>query len=437
MAKLTFKLRNNKDNSANIQLFFNYGHNKRLRYSTGLKVKSKRNWDNKKQKVKRVIEEVDHARINNTINELEFYLEKEYYKLLEQKDIIINNDLLKELCNAFFGKNSTEKKEHKLELMPFFDWFIINYSTKPLISTGKPLKKGTAKTYRNANSLLKRFTKEVYKVTYDQINITFYNDFLNWMLKHNYSTNYIGTQIKILKTLLNASFELGYHSNVEHNKKYFKKPKEQVYSIFLNQGELDKINQLDFNKKTTIKVKNTSLYLNATKLDNARDLFLISAYTGLRVSDFNKLESKNIIHLDNRKYFQIITAKNEKHLTIPINSTVLNILNKRDGKPPEKVPEQHLNYALKEIGKLAGIDSTEIVEKTTGGIKEKKSYKKYELITNHTGRRSFCTNAYLAGMQSIDIMAISGHSTEKVFYNYIKVNHIGRAKNIAKHQFFK
>lgn len=437
MAKLTFKLRNNKNNSANIQLFFSYGYNKRLRYSTGLKVKNKNNWDGKKQKVKRVIEEIDHIRVNNTINQLEYYLEKEYYILLEQKDIIINNDVLKELCNVFFGKNSTVKKEHKLELMPFFDWFIVNYSNKPLISTGRPLKSSTAKTYKNAGSLLKRFSNEVYKVTYDEINIAFYNDYLNWMLKHNYSTNYIGTQIKILKTLLNASFELGYHSNVEHNKKYFKKPNEEVYSIFLNQDELDKINQLDFNKSPTIKVKNTSLYLNARKLDNARDLFLISAYTGLRVSDFNKLKFENIVHLEDRSYFQLITVKNEKHLTIPINSIVQNILNKREGKPPENVPNQHLNYALKEIGELAGIDSPVIIEKTTGGVKKKVNYKKYELITNHTGRRSFCTNAYLAGMNTIDIMAISGHSTEKVFYNYIKVNHIGRAKKIAKHQFFK
>jgi len=437
MAKLTFKLRNNKDNSASIQLFFNYGYSNRLRYSTGLKVNNKNNWDDKRQKVKRVTEEIDHLRINNLLNELEYYLEKEYYKLLEQKEAIINNDLLKELCNVFFGKSSTEKKESKLELLPFFDWFIINYSTKPLVSTGKPLKHGTARTYRNSSSLLKRFSNDVYQVTYDKVGITFYYDFLNWMYKNNYSTNYIGTQIKILKTILNASFELMYHSSIEHNKRYFKKPNEQVYSIFLNQEELNKINKLDFRNTPTIKVKNTSLYLNERKLNNARDLFLISAYTGLRVSDFNKLKFENIVHLEGRNYFQIITVKNEKHLTIPINSIVQSILKKREGNPPENVPNQHLNYALKEIGELAGIDSTVIIEKTTGGVKEKNSYKKYELITNHTGRRSFCTNAYLAGMNTIDIMAISGHSTEKVFYNYIKVNHLDRAKNISKHQFFK
>lgn len=436
MAKLTFKVRSNKDDSGIIQLVFNYGSN-RIRYSTGLKVNKKRNWDMEKQRIKRVSEEIDHSRINNLLNELAFYLEKEYYKLLEQKEVDIDNDLLKELCNVFFGKSSTVEKETKLGLLPFFDWFIKNYSTRPLVTTGSPLKKGTARTYKNTLSLLKRFKKEHYEVTYDKINATFYNDFLNWMFQNNYSTNYIGTQIKILKTILNSSFEYGYHSNLEHNKRYFKKPIEQVNSIFLSQDELIKINRLNFANMETIKVQGASLYLNAKKLENARDLFLISAYTGLRVSDFNKLRLENIVDLDGRKYLQITTVKNKKHLTIPINSVVQGVLNKRNGNPPDKVPNQHLNYALKVIGELAGIDSIEVIEKTKGGIKKQFTYKKYELITNHTGRRSFCTNAYLAGMNTIDIMAISGHSTEKIFYSYIKVNHLERAKKIAMHQFFK
>ena len=46
---------------------------------------------------------------------------------------------------------------------------------------------------------------------------------------------------------------------------------------------------------------------------------------------------------------------------------------------------------------------------------------KYQLIKTHTARRSFCTNAYKAGMDCLDIMALSGHTTEKSFLRYIKV----------------
>jgi hypothetical protein len=36
-----------------------------------------------------------------------------------------------------------------------------------------------------------------------------------------------------------------------------------------------------------------------------------------------------------------------------------------------------------------------------------------------------------------DIMAISGHKTEKVFYNYIKVDVFDNATRIADNPFFK
>ena len=100
------------------------------------------------------------------------------------------------------------------------------------------------------------------------------------------------------------------------------------------------------------------------------------------------------------------------------------------------MPEQHINYALKEIGKKAEINTKVKFTRTSGGIKETKEYNKYELITNHTGRKSFCTNAYLSYMPTIEIMAISGHTSERVFYNYIKVNDLQRVIRISENKFF-
>jgi Phage integrase family len=60
----------------------------------------------------------------------------------------------------------------------------------------------------------------------------------------------------------------------------------------------------------------------------------------------------------------------------------------------------------------------------------------YKLVASHSARRSFCINAYKSGMPSQDIMAISGHKSEKVFLNYVKVEKTENAKRIAKHSFF-
>ena len=61
---------------------------------------------------------------------------------------------------------------------------------------------------------------------------------------------------------------------------------------------------------------------------------------------------------------------------------------------------------------------------------------KYMLVKTHTARRSFCTNAYLAGVPVIDIMAISTHTTESSFMRYIKVTKEQQADRMAQHPFF-
>ena len=47
-------------------------------------------------------------------------------------------------------------------------------------------------------------------------------------------------------------------------------------------------------------------------------------------------------------------------------------------------------------------------------------YRKYELATSHTGRRSFCTNMYEKGLDTTMIMSVSGHKSLDVFLHYIK-----------------
>ena len=47
---------------------------------------------------------------------------------------------------------------------------------------------------------------------------------------------------------------------------------------------------------------------------------------------------------------------------------------------------------------------------------------KYELIVSHTARRSALTNLYKTGLlDNREMMAISGHKSERVFEKYIKV----------------
>jgi integrase len=58
---------------------------------------------------------------------------------------------------------------------------------------------------------------------------------------------------------------------------------------------------------------------------------------------------------------------------------------------------------------------------TSGGVRKEKTYPKYKLVTSHTARRSFATNAFKQGVPSLAIMQITGHRTETSFMRYIKI----------------
>ena len=61
---------------------------------------------------------------------------------------------------------------------------------------------------------------------------------------------------------------------------------------------------------------------------------------------------------------------------------------------------------------------------------------KCDLIKTHTARRSGCTNMYLAKIQPIDIMKISGHKTEREFLKYIKTGKEDTAIKLGSHSYF-
>jgi integrase len=96
-----------------------------------------------------------------------------------------------------------------------------------------------------------------------------------------------------------------------------------------------------------------------------------------------------------------------------------------------------MNKYLKDIGKDAKINNLESTSITKGGMRVDKTYKKYELITVHTARRSFATNMFLNDVPTISIMKITGHKTEKNFLKYIRISPEENAKKLAEHPYFQ
>ncbi len=430
MAKIKFHYRSKKDIAPLTLRFAHKGIDQSIdEWVNSTYIIQKKYWNDEKKVIKSTNTESRNHRA--TIQNLEDHIILEFGKA-NSLGKTISKEWIQNEVELFFGRTNKSKNINFLE---YYLHYIKTYSTIPLATTGNTLAPSTVKTYKSAYNLIKSFNDEVYKLNYDKITTDFYEDFILFLYEKNYSNNYIGAQIKTLKTIMNTSYEDNLHKNLDFKKRAFKKPKEEVFNISLNPDELNEIYNADTEK--FIPTKKTILQgVTKSTLNLAKDIFLIGANTGLRVSDLNQLNENNIVIIENKECLRIKTQKTDTPVTIPINPIVKSIFKKYDNKPPRRLNAQSMNYALKELGKLAELNKPITQEITKGGKKIIKDIPQHDLITNHTARRSFCTNAYKSGMDVIDIMAISTHKSFKSFMNYIKITEDERAIKIGNHKFF-
>ena len=84
-----------------------------------------------------------------------------------------------------------------------------------------------------------------------------------------------------------------------------------------------------------------------------------------------------------------------------------------------KTANVRINERIKELCKAAGI--TEIVRWSDdrGGKIKQYTFKKFELMGTHTGRRTFATVWYNLGMDCEDICSVTGHASVTQLMEYI------------------
>lgn len=325
----------------------------------------------------------------------------------------------------------------KTDFFRFIDTFIDDSASGKRLINGQKLSIYTVKGYKvTRNHLLEFQQKLKRKITFDSLNNDFYDNFVNYFYEKvihtevdeegntcsqtkGHTINSVGKHIKNLKVFASEAIEKGINVNPELSKKRFRVLSEDTDQIALSIQDLDKIFLLD-------------LSFNSG-LENARDCFILAAFTGLRFSDLKQLNESNFID-GNR--LRITTQKTDQKVIIPLHRLVLAILKKRNGIPPATISNQKMNKYIKEVGKLAELNEAITVSKTRAGQKEARTLPKYSLITVHTARRSFATNLYLAGMDTLTIKKMTGHHTEKSFLKYIRVSEEENASRAALHAFF-
>ncbi|WP_100613604.1 phage integrase SAM-like domain-containing protein [Confluentibacter citreus] len=418
---VTFRLKETNALKETPILFdYSYGRGNRLKYSTGYKTLVK-NWDPKNQKIRSISTISNREEINKRLLKIKSDFVDAVTKMDEEDKS--NKEALKSIFDQIMGRK-TGAPTNNIKFIKYGDDFVEANEKNSITTASMKLSPGTVRSYKQTMKQIKKFNKENnYQLDFDKIDMTFYYAFVSFLEKEGFSLNTIGKHIKNVIALLNRATEDGINTNLKYKHRDFKRVSEKTTSIYLTAKEIDELYKLDLSHNK--------------EWERARDIFLIGYYTGQRVSDYNGLNNNHIKIFDGKEVFEIFQKKTKKTVFIPIHHRIKEIMTLRyNGNLPKKLSDQHINEYIKKIGRKAKIKENVMTKITIGGAIKEETIPKHKLIGTHTARRSFCTNAYLSKMPVIDIMSLSGHTTEKEFYNYIKVTPQERAIKIADSTFF-
>ena len=414
MATVTAFIRtkkSDKNKSVNVRFRLRDGRDYQLFHKSNITVLPDK-WDITQQKIKAKVlfNEQERKDFNKAISSRKDLIHSIYL----QKGTILTSDLLDiEIDKALYP----EKYETHPKIKTLFQWtayFIETVSTRKDKVTGRPLTYRSIQKYFATDKHLKAFATTIKKKDFDfsEIDSNFYNNFVSYLQALNFTQNSVGKHIRVLKTMLNEA--MIQNINTSNSYSQFRVFTEDIDTIYLNEDELQQLKNTDLSK--------------TPYLDRVRDWFLLLAWTGCRFSDLGKVTKSDIKD-------ETITFRQQKtntRVVIPLHPVVLEILEKYSYSLPEVITNQKFNEYIKEACKIAEISSTEKMTRTVGGKLITETFEKWEHVTSHTGRRSFCTNMYKRGLPTLMIMSISGHKTEKSFLKYIKVKQNEHAEMMKK-----
>jgi integrase len=410
--KVKFYL-NRPDSDTETAIFARVSHSGQMKVYTGISVLPKY-WNRKTHRVRQSPSYRAGSAINTRLDNIKGLIDKVFYDYQNEYAAEPSPATFRKLIDAGLGRSN----QKKLNFFEYFqDYIDRTRAGQRLTAKGAIIKPEKAKHYGTAMNALKDFEGTWgKKLDFDTIDLDFYQDFTGWMRKKGYSENYVGEHIKNIKAVLNEATDRGANTNLAYKSKRFIITSEDVDNIALTEKELQEILSLDLSGNPGH--------------ERVRDLFIVGCHTGMRFGDGASVTADNI----KGDFIDIIQGKTGKPVAIPIHPVVKAIIAKYDGNLPAAISNQKTNDYLKDICQQVDMLKQPVSKtRTKGGVKVTVNYKKWEIVSSHTARRTFATNAYLQGIPTITIMAITGHKTEKSFLKYIKVTSKEHAKIMAAH----
>lgn len=417
MIVVNFNLRKSDFKSSKmtaLNLVFNY-ENKRLKMGAGISVIPKF-WNTKTQRLKLNSDYPEADSINSKIEILEQNLMK-IFKDYINKGIIPEPETLK--------KDLLEANDILIRPKSSNDFW--NHFENFLEEKRKIVRDGDVRDYDKS---LRKHLLKGQEIIGKELHFDYFKNkiggfiekldyYLEFEAKNSegdfgLKVNTIGKQHKNIKAFLNWVFDNGIYPRFDL--KHLPTVMEEQENVYLTEKELDNLQSLELEGEES----------------KVRDLFLIGCETAMRYSDFTKLNQDSLkyegmIYYRPKKTSEVSGSKGG--IYVPFSDRVEEILIKNEFNFPKLKIDSitEFNKSIQKICEKAQINSTFIKEYKVAGKIVRKENKKFEFVTSHTARRTFCSLKYLEGWDLSEIMTFSGHSTEKNFRTYLKLDALEKA----------
>jgi integrase len=268
---------------------------------------------------------------------------------------------------------------------------------------------GTISSNKITLSHLKEFSRVTgYKLTFESINLTFFDKFRNYLVRDKEGTkhtdNTLWKSFATVKAFMSWALDRDLHASLTFKK--FKVSQKDADTVSLTEKELMTLYEADLPL--------------GSKLDRVRDVFCFGCFTGQRYSDIANLKRSDI----KGDRWHLRTLKTDKSNQVPLNGFALAILDKYQEmeKPLPVMSNQKTNDYLKDLCELLEIKDPVTQTRRRGSERLANTQPKYKFIASHTARRTFITLSLEKGMRPEVVMRISGHSNYATFKKYIRLS---------------
>lgn len=261
----------------------------------------------------------------------------------------------------------------------------------------------------------------------------FYQRFTDYLYKKDCHDNYVGSNIKILRTFFNylkndKDFFTGDFQRL------FYVTKEEIEIFVLSPEQLKfLIHDNEFEQKLSVAER------------RIKDFFVFGCITGLRYSDIFLLTNKNFEKMGNTWYLKIKSQKTKTFSLIKLPDYAIKIYQKYQPENSRlsvfgKIDLTIFNKGLKKIGEQTGFTSPIEVSRQKQGKTDRITHKTddsksrfCDKMSSHMMRRTAITTLLILGMPEHLVRKISGHSqTSSSFGRYVHYAQAYMDKEIEK-----